>query len=104
MDGNADDLVFRNSAGGPLNGQNLVTRVFYPALEAAGVKRVRFHDLRHTYAALMISMGANIKLIQRQMGHASIQTTLDRYGHLLPDVTDGVGERLDEIVLGSDSH
>jgi len=98
--GTADDLIFRNRAGGPLNGQNLVTRVLYPSLETAGVKRVRFHDLRHTYAALMISMGANIKFIQRQMGHASIQTTLDKYGHLLPDVADGVGERLDNLVFG----
>jgi len=77
-----------------------VTRVFYPSLETAGVKRVRFHDLRHTYAGLMISMGANIKFVQRQLGHASIQTTLDIYGHLLPDVADGVGERLDNLVFG----
>lgn len=100
--GGADELIFRNHAGGPMNHQNVVSRVFHPALERAGVKRVRFHDLRHTFAALMISMGCNLKFIQRQMGHASIQTTLDKYGHLLPEVADGVGDKLDALVFDED--
>jgi len=57
-----------------------------PALERAGVKRVRFHDLRHTNVALRLEQGQNIKYIQNQLGHASIQTTIDRYGHLLKEV------------------
>jgi hypothetical protein len=51
----------------------------------------------------MIAQGANIKFIQSQLGHASIQTTLDRYGHLLPEVQRGVGERLDAAVFGAES-
>jgi len=59
----------------------------------------RFHDLRHTYAAMMISLGENIKFIQTQMGHSTISTTLDRYGHLLPEASEGVGRRLDALVF-----
>ena len=55
---------------------------------ASGVKRVRWHDLRHTYASLLISKNLPIKYIQKQMGHGSIQVTLDRYGHLMPDVNE----------------
>jgi integrase len=97
--GSADRLVFPNTAGKPMLHQNMVRREFHPALERAGLKRVRFHDLRHTYAAMMISLGENIKFIQTQMGHSSISTTLDRYGHLLPEASEGVGGRLDNLVF-----
>ena len=50
------------------------------------LRRVRFHDLRHTYTSLLIAHGAHPKYIQAQLGHASIQTTLDRYGHLMPQL------------------
>jgi len=55
------------------------------ALRLAELRRVRFHDLRHPYASFLIAQGAHPKYIQAQLGHASIQTTLDRYGHLMPD-------------------
>ena len=100
---NPHDLVFCTKEGSPIDPRNLIEREFWPALSRAGLRRVRFHDLRHTYTALMIAQGANIKFIQSQLGHASIQTTLDRYGHLLPEVQRGVGERLDAAVFGSDS-
>lgn len=100
--GRPEDLIFRNRAGGPISHQNLASRVFHPALERSGVKRVRFHDLRHSYACLMISMGVNIKFLQQQLGHASIVTTLDQYGHLLTEVADGVGSRLDALVFEED--
>ncbi len=80
------DFVFRNSEGKPLDPDSLVKRQFLPALKRAGVKRVRFHDLRHTNVALRLEQGQNIKYIQNQLGHASIQTTIDRYGHLLKEV------------------
>ena len=78
--------MFCNTDGNPLSPESLVRRQFLPALERAGVKRVRFHDLRHTNVALRIEQGQNIKYIQNQLGHASIQTTIDRYGHLLKEV------------------
>ena len=77
------DLVFPNSKGTPLEPDSLVKRHFLPALRRAKVRRVRFHDLRHTNVALRIEQGQNI---QSQLGHASIQTTLDRYGHFLKEV------------------
>ena len=79
-------FVFCNAEGKPLSPDSIVRRQFLPALERAGVKRVRFHDLRHTNVALRLEQGQNIKYIQNQLGHASIQTTIDRYGHLLKEV------------------
>jgi integrase len=93
------DLVFQNKAGNPVDPQNMMTREFHPALERAGVKPIRFHDLRHTYAALIIALGENIKFIQRQLGHASLTTTMDTYGHLLPEVSEGFGDRLDSLLF-----
>ena len=69
----------------------------------AGLRKIRFHDLRHTYATLLIAQNENIKFIQSQLGHASIQTTIDRYGHILPNTHHGVGERLDRQVFGFES-
>ncbi len=97
------DLVFCNKEGNPLDPDNMVKREFLPTLVAAGLRKIRFHDLRHTYTALLVSQGENIKFIQSQLGHASIQTTLDRYGHLLPSVQQGVGARIDNLVFNSSS-
>jgi len=89
------DLVFCNKEGNPLDPDNFVKREFKPTLEFAGLRKIRFHDLRHTYCSLLISQGENIKFIQSQLGHASIQTTIDRYGHLMPYIHHGVGLKLD---------
>ena len=94
------DLVFCTSNGEPIDANNMVNREFLPALSRAGLRRVRFHDLRHTHTALLIAQGAHVKFIQSQLGHASITTTLDRYGHLLPEARHGAGERLDAMVFG----
>jgi integrase len=99
--GNPEVLVFQNKAGNPINPQNMMTREFYPALKRADLPRIRFHDLRHTFAAIMIAMGENIKFIQKQLGHASITVTLDTYGHLLLEVSEGFGQRLDSFVFSS---
>ncbi len=73
-------------------------RHFLPALRKAKLRKVRFHDLRHTNVALRIEQGQNIKYIQNQLGHASIQTTLDRYGHLIKDVNTEQAKKLDSIL------
>jgi integrase len=92
------DLVFPSLKGTPLEPDSLVKRHFLPALRRAKVRRVRFHDLRHTNVALRIEQGQNIKYIQHQLGHASIQTTLDRYGHLLKEVNTEQAKKLDTIL------
>jgi integrase len=93
-----DDLVFTNKVGNPLISQSFWNHYFAPALRRAGVS-CRFHDLRHTSVALAIAEGAHPKAIQTRMGHSSINVTLDRYGHLFPEldeaIADSFGERLE---------
>src|SRR5262245_23885763 len=79
------DFVFSSERGTPLDADNFRHREFPQALKRAGLRRVRFHDLRHTSTSLLIAQNAHPKYIQAQLGHASIQTTLDRYGHLMPE-------------------
>ena len=70
---------------------------FGPARDRAGISdRFRVHDLRHTAASLMIQAGYPPKMLQEIMGHASITTTLDLYGHLYPGEMDRYADRLDE--------
>ncbi len=71
-----------------------------PVRSADHVRRIRSHDLRHTYASLLIAQGAHPKYIQAQLGHASIQTTLDRYGHLMPQADEAEARKLDRLVPG----
>jgi integrase len=77
------DLIFPNGSGNPLNHGNMLNRHFYPALKKAKLPHIRFHDLRHTYASLLIAQGENIKYIQNQLGHASPVVTLTVYAHLM---------------------
>jgi integrase len=92
------DYVFRSQTGRPLDPDN-VDRAFKPHLALAGLsEEVRFHDLRHTHASLLIAAGVHPKAIQARLGHTSITTTLNRYGHLMPDAFAGVGERLDTLL------
>jgi integrase len=92
-----DDLVFTAPQGGPLREQKFVAGIFKPAAARAGLpQRLRFHDLRHTCASLLIAQGASVKAIQAQLGHASATVTLDRYGHLFPDELQQLADRLQD--------
>jgi integrase len=95
------DLVFCTADGGLLDDANLRHRVFEPSLRVAGLRKIRIHDLRHTFASLLINQGENLKYVQQQLGHASITTTVDRYGHLMPDAHVGASQRLDATVFGN---
>ena len=77
-------LVFPSETGGPLDGSNVYHRDFLPCLEGAGLRHVTFHALRHTFASLLIQNGASLAYVREQMGHSSIQITVDTYGHLIP--------------------
>jgi integrase len=65
--------VFPSEAGTPIEMTNFSERVFKPLLTQAGLRRVRFHDLRHTYGSLLIQAGASLAYVRDQMGHSSIQ-------------------------------
>jgi integrase len=78
------DLVFPNSIGGLMIPDNLTKRSFKSLLERAGLPDIRFHDLRHTAATLLLSRGVNVKLVSEMLGHADVTTTLRIYGHVLP--------------------
>lgn len=82
---NEDDLVFPSAEGKTSQHDNVVKRHFNPALRRAGLRQVSFHSLRHSNASMRIHAGQNIKYVQTQMGHASINITLDIYGHLFND-------------------
>jgi len=93
-------LVFCSTDGQPIDPDNFAHRDWVRVLRRAELRRIRFHDLRHTYASLLIAQGAHPKYIQAQLGHASIQTTLDRYGHLMPDAHAAEARKLDRLVFG----
>jgi integrase len=93
------DLVFPSGVGNPKNHGNLLHRGFYPALRRAGLRKIRFHDLRHTYASLLIANGKHPKRIQALMGHSSINVTMDVYGHLMPGGESEVADRLGALVF-----
>ena len=91
-----DAFVFTAPKGGPLRHHNFYQRQFCPALVRACLPaQIRFHDLRHTCASLLIAQGAHPKAIQAHLGHSSIQVTMDRYGHLFPDALEHLADRLD---------
>ena len=94
------DLIFCHEDGRSLNPDHLSKKELHRVLEAAGLRRIRFHDFRHTYVALLISQGESPKYIQSQLGHASIQVTLDRYGHLMPEVNEQAAARLEMQIFG----
>jgi len=92
------NLVFPNSLGNYLDADNMVKRQFNNVLILAGVNRIRWHDLRHTYVSLLISQNIPIKYIQQQVGHGSIQITMDVYRHIMPEVTQMSVYALDNIL------
>jgi integrase len=83
-----NSLVFCTHAGKPLDFRNVATASFKPLLKKAGLPNIRFHDLRHTCATLLLSRGHHPKLVQELLGHATVAMTLDRYSHVLPGMGD----------------
>jgi integrase len=93
------DLVFPNVIGRPRGHSNIV-REFHPLLESASLPRVRFHDLRHTAATLMLGRGVHAKLVSEMLGHASIGITLDIYSHALPSMHREAAEVMEDLLSG----
>jgi integrase len=92
----ASDLVFMSPRGDPLRHNAFYRRQFKPAVVAAGLpSALRFHDLRHTCAALLIAQGAHPRAIMERLGHSSITVTIDTYGHLFPALDEALSEGLE---------
>ena len=91
-------LVFTTPAGAPLRSSNFRQRCWLEAVEACGLDGLRVHDLRHTAASLAVKSGANPKVVQQMLGHASAAMTLDVYAGLFNADLDDVAARLDEAV------
>jgi len=89
-------LAFATTTGTIINPSNLRTRSFKPLLEHAGLRSIRFHDLRHTCATLLLSSNVNPKIVSEMLGHASIAITLDTYSHVLPTMQESAIRALEE--------
>jgi integrase len=93
-----NDLVFTTTIGTAVDAQNVVNRHFKPMLRRAGLPNIRWHDLRHTCATLLLSRGTHPKYVQQLLGHASIQLTLDRYSHWMPSMGKLTASAMDEAL------
>jgi integrase len=97
-----DQLVFTNDSGQPIRRNRLSAQWRSWARKAGLADTVRFHDLRHTYASMLIAENGSAKLVQELMGHASASTTWDVYGHLFPDSADQARAAVERrLVLGT---
>ena len=92
-----DDLVFGNVDGTPMDPGTL-THNFARIARRAGVPGTRFHDLRHTFASLMLLAGVHVKVVSEMLGHSSVAFTLDVYSHVIPGLQEAAGKRLDEVL------
>ena len=90
-------LLFASQKGTPLDASNVVSRSYKPLLRRAELPNIRFHDLRHTCATLLLLKNVNPKFVQRLLGHKSIKITLDLYSHWIPEMDDFTADAMDEI-------
>ena len=91
-------LVFANEIGGIINPSNLRNRHLVRLLERAKLPKVRFHDLRHTCATLLLTKNVNPKIVSEMLGHSSISITLDTYSHVLPTMRANAVRALEEAL------
>lgn len=95
-----DAMVFTGQRGNTISRNNWYRHYWKTATEAAGMEGLRFHDLRHTFVALWVSLGRNPKEVSKAAGHSSVAFTLDRYGHLYDTDHDGLADELDAMLSG----
>jgi len=96
-------LIFTNTLGKPIDPRNLL-RDFKKLLKAANLPEIRFHDLRHTSATLMLNQGIPTMVVSRRLGHARPSITLNIYGHLIPSMDVMAADKLDELVTPIELH
>lgn len=100
----ADAFVFTAPEGGPLRPGNFRNRVWAPAVQAAGLEGLTFHHLRHSAVGFLIDANAHPAVMQRRIGHGSIRTTLDVYGHVLPSTDQAATQHLEQLFSGRVRH
>jgi integrase len=91
-------LIFASESGEPLSRQPVTARRFKPMLKRAGLPEIRFHDLRHTCATLLLSKNVNPKVVSEMLGHASIAITLDTYSHVLPTMQESAAKAMEDAL------
>ena len=91
-------LVFASETGEPLDRRSVTNHRFKPLLKRAGLPQIRFHDLRHTCATLLLSKNVNPKIVSEMLGHATIAITLDTYSHVLPNMQSEAAKALEDAL------
>jgi integrase len=94
----AMDLVFPDPAGKPIYGVSMVKHQFYPLLARAGLPRIRFHDLRHTAATLLLGRHTNPKVVSEMLGHSHVSVTLGIYSHVMPHRQQHAADAMDQAL------
>jgi len=95
-----NDLVFSHPDGSPIE-PNSVTKAFRKLARSVGLYGLRFHDLRHAHATLMLQQGIHPKIVSERLGHSSIAITLDTYSHVLPGLQEAAAKRFEEGLQGT---
>ena len=90
-------LVFTSGVGTLINPSNLRRRSFAPLLKRAGLPQIRFHDLRHTCATLLLSRNVHPKYVQELLGHATVAITLDTYSHVIPGMGNHTARAMEDV-------
>ena len=91
-------LVFTAPDGAPVNPESFSDH-FGRLVKAAGLPRIRFHDLRHTHATLALQAGVHPKVVSERLGHATVSITLDTYSHAIPAMQEEAAERVAALVF-----
>ena len=94
-----NDLIFCNAVGRHIRASNLLRRSFRPLLARAGLPAIRFHDLRHTAATLLLLQGVHVKVVSEMLGHSSVSLTLDVYSHVLPSMQSDAAAKMEALFL-----
>ena len=92
-------LVFSNTVGNFIVPGNLLLR-FYRLLKDAGLPRMHFHDLRHSAATMLLSVGVHPKVVQELLGHNQISMTMDIYSHVLPTMQQEAMSKMNDALQG----
>jgi integrase len=95
---NDTGLVFTSTVGTPLDPSNFTYHTFQPFLKRAGLPKIRFRDLRHTCATLLLGRNVNPKIVQEMLGHANISETMDTYSHVLPAMQETAVSAIDDAL------